>query len=130
MLAEIFTDSMEPSARSEAPRVFACLGDYYALRRARIMVIVAHPDDEVIGAGARLSNLKSSMFVHVTTGAPAGCVREAGCRFSELLTAFEVAGLSKAQLQPIGRPDQSLSHSLFSLTNDLNSKIVEQSPDA
>jgi LmbE family N-acetylglucosaminyl deacetylase len=130
LVLDLTTGIMEPSARGEAPGVFACLSDRHALQRARLMVIVAHPDDEVVGAGARLPNLKSSMFIHVTTGAGVGCAREASRRFSELVGAFEAAGLSKQQLQPIGRPDQSLSHSLFGLTRQLASLITETRPEA
>ena len=33
-------------------------------------VVVAHPDDEVVGAGSRLPRLASARFVYVTDGAP------------------------------------------------------------
>ena len=36
----------------------------------RTTVIVAHPDDEAIGAGARLRALPEAVIVHVTDGAP------------------------------------------------------------
>jgi len=36
----------------------------------RTTVIVAHPDDEAIGAGARLRALPDAVIVHVTDGAP------------------------------------------------------------
>ena len=36
----------------------------------RAMVIVAHPDDETIGAGARLGGFREALVVHVTDGAP------------------------------------------------------------
>jgi LmbE family N-acetylglucosaminyl deacetylase len=94
------------------------------------MIIVAHPDDEVIGLGARLPHLKSSTLVHVTTGAAARSSGQASRRFSELRSALKLAGLSMGQLNPIGRLDQSLSHALVSLTKQLRCLITEQKPDA
>ena len=35
-----------------------------------IILVAAHPDDEVIGAGARLPHWPHAAFVHVTDGAP------------------------------------------------------------
>jgi hypothetical protein len=33
-------------------------------------VIVVHPDDEVIGTGARLPRLREAIFIHATDGVP------------------------------------------------------------
>jgi len=44
-----------------------------AARRAiaeRVIIVVAHPDDETIGIGAQLSRLGDALLVHVTDGAP------------------------------------------------------------
>lgn len=121
---------MEPSARAEAPAVCECLANRDALKRARFLVIVAHPDDEVIGAGARLPNLNSSEFVHVTTGSTARYSSEASRRFSELAAALNLAGLTSAQLHPVSRLDQSLSYAMASLTKQLGSIITEHQSDA
>ncbi len=37
---------------------------------SRVLVVVAHPDDETIGAGALLARLRDVRVVHVTDGAP------------------------------------------------------------
>ena len=38
--------------------------------KAPVAIIVAHPDDEVIGAGAQLSKLRRLAIIHTTDGAP------------------------------------------------------------
>jgi LmbE family N-acetylglucosaminyl deacetylase len=95
------------------------------------MVIVAHPDDEVIGAGARMPDLRSTSFVHVTNGAKAHSGPDyAARRGSELIAALKIAGLSSRQLRPIGWPDQALSRSLVDLTRRISSIIAAERPDA
>ena len=36
----------------------------------RLLIIVAHPDDETVGLGAQLRRLRDALLVHVTDGAP------------------------------------------------------------
>lgn len=56
----------------------SCTGGSAAPRTA---VVVAHPDDEVIGAGARMQAVTPVLLVHTTDGAPRdpGDARRAGC---------------------------------------------------
>jgi LmbE family N-acetylglucosaminyl deacetylase len=71
----------------------------------KVVVIVAHPDDEIIGAGARLSSLKGVTVIHVTNGAPRelDCALRAcfatgdeyaGARREECLSALGLAGVA------------------------------------
>src|SRR5260370_30406822 len=47
-------------AAPEAPRIWP----------DRLAVVVAHPDDETIGAGGQLSRFAHATLIHVTDGAP------------------------------------------------------------
>src|SRR5437868_11862366 len=69
-----------------------------------LALVVAHPDDEVIGAGAQFATWRDIQFVHVTDGAPrnlsdakangfADCEAYARARELELKTALNLAGL-------------------------------------
>lgn len=72
--------------------------------RPRAMIIVAHQDDETVGAGARLCALGDAWVVHVTDGAPADPATPlrygfktrdeyAAARRQELSLALDVAGI-------------------------------------
>lgn len=84
---------------------------------ARIAVVVAHPDDETIGAGAQLARLRRLTLVHVTDGAPrngrdaatAGfaCPEAyAAARHAELDAALAAGGISPSRRLSLGYPDQ------------------------
>lgn len=112
-------------------RILEWLREPERLQRAHFMIIVAHPDDEVIGIGARLPHLTSSLFVHVTSGATWRCsLEDAATRSAELVGAFDRAGLCCDQLRPLAYPDQSASHRLVGLTSDLAALISAEQPEA
>jgi len=90
------------------------------LRSAAVAVIVAHPDDEVIGAGALLAELKNAIVIHVTDGAPrdlrdarsAGFSRRdqyAEARRAELDRALECTSIGPKQRRWLGYIDQEAS---------------------
>ncbi len=75
----------------------------------RTMVIVAHPDDEIIGAGIHLELWPNLTIVHATDGAPrnsdfarlAGFVNAdayAAARFEEVADALSVVNISRGQV--------------------------------
>jgi hypothetical protein len=45
-------------------------GDPQGKSLPRAMIVVAHPDDEVVALGGRLERFRESIFLHVTDGAP------------------------------------------------------------
>jgi LmbE family N-acetylglucosaminyl deacetylase len=76
-------------------------------------VIVAHPDDEVIGAGPRLPRCRRAAFVHFTDGAPRdprdatamGFVTRlnyARARRRELTVGLTLAGIAPEQMHRLG----------------------------
>ena len=106
------------------------------------VIIVAHPDDEVVGAGARLPRLRQAVFVHVTDGAPYD-LRDATAngfstrheyalaRRQELIAALALAGIAPQQAHELGYVDQEatlyladLSHRIATLLGDLQPTVV------
>jgi N-acetylglucosamine malate deacetylase 2 len=92
----------------------------------RTLIVVAHQDDESIGAGARLCQLTNAHIVHVTDGAPRDpavarrygySTREeyAEARRAELLKALAVAGVPRSQLIELGFVDGEASLRLVEL---------------
>jgi LmbE family N-acetylglucosaminyl deacetylase len=91
---------------------------------------VAHPDDEVIGAGAHLPLLADVSIVHVTDGAPrsmqdahaAGYDRRevyAGARRREAEAALALAGIAPRRLLALGIADQEASSCMADLARCL-----------
>jgi LmbE family N-acetylglucosaminyl deacetylase len=103
---------------------------------ARAIVIGAHPDDEVIGAGALLARLPDAAVVHVTDGAPrnesdahaagfAGWADYAAARHKEAAAALALAGLAPERITGLGIPDQQAAHNLAPLAQRLAALLHE-----
>ena len=111
------------------------------LRNSRVLLIAAHPDDEVIGAGIQMTrwNPEQVTFIHVTDGSPldpkhaqaAGFdTREeyATERRSELGRALKLAGMGEARCLELGYVDQQAHLHLVELVERLAELIAEIRP--
>jgi LmbE family N-acetylglucosaminyl deacetylase len=91
-----------------------------------LALVAAHPDDETVGAGARLPRLAGAHFICVTDGAPrdpvdreaAGCATRADYarrRREELAAALALAGAAPGRLHQLNVADQEASLNLVAL---------------
>lgn len=97
---------------------------------ARSLVIVAHPDDEILGCAALLSRLADVTVVHVTDGAPrdgadgrrhgfASPADYAAARRREAEAALALAGIGPERLVGLGYADQGAGEDLAGLARRL-----------
>ena len=96
----------------------------------RCLVVVAHPDDEVLGCGALLSRLADVDVVHVTDGAPRDGEDArrhgfdtpeayAAARWREARAALALAGVLAERHHGFGIPDQGAAHALADVARRL-----------
>lgn len=111
-----------------------------ARQMCRTAVIVAHPDDEVVGLGAHLPRLTNGIFVHLTDGGPQNGRDASLHRFSsvadyvatrrtELHAALLMAGVERARRFDLECPDQEAAYRLVSLTYKLRDILREERPE-
>jgi LmbE family N-acetylglucosaminyl deacetylase len=105
----------------------------------RVLVIVAHPDDEAIGAGALLRGLKDVTIIHVTDGAPsAHSARRRGFRTREeyaearrleVLAALQLVGIGATQVRCLGMIDGEATFRLVELCHDIIELLLDRRPE-
>ena len=89
----------------------------------RSLVVVAHPDDEVLGCGILMTHLPDVTVVHVTDGAPADGddarrhgfpdpLAYAAARWAEARQALALAGVPASHHQNFGIADQEAAYRL------------------
>lgn len=106
----------------------------------RTLFVLAHPDDESVGASSRLTRVELAGLIYVTDGAPrdgrdahaAGfsTIDEyAQARRAETLRALAHAGISSERAEFLNYPDQQAAFNLLSLTEALHRWILSTGPD-
>lgn len=107
----------------------------------RIMIVVAHPDDETIGMGAQLCRLRNAVLVQVTDGAPrdgrdaaahgyATIADYAFARRVELCHALEMGQADGVRTEIIGIPDQQACCHLVALAERIARRLQVEPPVA
>lgn len=106
----------------------------------KLLVVVAHPDDEAIGAGALLRGYPDATIVHLTDGGGADLetVRAHGftsredyaeARRREVLAALSIVGIRGQQVRCLGVPDGEAGRRLLDVSRLVMDVIDEIHPD-
>ncbi|WP_437956042.1 PIG-L deacetylase family protein [Sorangium sp. So ce119] len=110
-------------------------------RAPRCLVVLAHPDDETIGLGARIGRLDPIEVVHVTDGAPRdsrfmpaeladiGRERYTALRREEVTRALAVAHVRASRLRCLGAVDQEAIEEAPSLARKLLDLFARTRPE-
>src|SRR5256885_16935171 len=117
-MTQPFQPAKHKEVRSAHARLFGT-GDL--TRRMRCSVIVAHPADEVVGAGCLISKLVDVTVLHVTDGAPcdmkdaeAAGFKErseyAEARKRECISALAIANVPQDRVMDLEVPDHCASN--------------------
>lgn len=108
--------------------------------RLRLLIVVAHPDDEVLGAGALLGHYPDATVAHLTDG---GGVEESTARArgfrsradyvaerrKEVVAALSLAGVPEHQVRSLGIPDGEAGRLLVESARVIMGLLDEVQPD-
>lgn len=109
-------------------------------QQTRAAVVVAHPDDETVGAGSRLTQFRDSLFVYTTDGAPRnprdsraagfrGREEYAAARRTELESALATANIEARQIRVLPFADQDASRHMVEITHTLVTLLEQFRPE-
>ncbi len=93
----------------------------------RAVVVVAHPDDEVLGLGASLARLEHLKLIHATDGAAGGAgepAEVAGGRFAELGSALSILGCRPDCSVRLDHPDGRLAAHMRTVSDRLSQELA------
>lgn len=110
------------------------------MRPLNLLIIVAHPDDEAIGAGGLLRGYPDATVVHVTDGGGADLAsviargfgsREdyAAARRHEVLAALALAGIPATRVRCLGVPDGEAGRRLLEVSRLVMDLFDDVRPD-
>ncbi len=134
------TDRCECAHRAERA-IAKLVQDMPPGTRGPVVIVVAHPDDEVIGAGSQLPHVREVVYlVHVTDGSPRdlGDARAAGCssreeyhlvRRKELACALAQAGVGVERCFELGVVDQEASRELETIARRITDIVQTIGPE-
>ena len=109
--------------------------------KERVMIVVAHPDDETVGMGAQLRRLGDALLLQVTDGAPrdgrdaaargfASTADYTLARRAELHAALEAGRAEGVRTEIVGVPDQEACLNLETVTEHIVRRLRQEAPDA
>lgn len=137
LMTQPFQLTTRNRGRSAHARLFGT-GDL--TRGMHCLVIVAHPDDEVVGAGCLISKLVDVTVLHITDGAPgdmqdakaAGFAERsdyAQARRDECLAALAIARVPEDRVVEFGVTDHCAADSLAGLTKRVAAFLHQSEAD-
>lgn len=106
----------------------------------KVLVVVAHPDDEAIGAGALLRHYHDAVVLHVTDGGGRDdlSARQRGfatrkdyarARRNEVIEALRLIGMNEDRIRSIGIEDGRAARQLVDVCRSLMDVFDEMKPD-
>src|SRR6266478_9605264 len=136
-MTQPFQPAKHKEVRSAHARLFGT-GDL--TRKMRCSVIVAHPADEVVGAGCLISKLADVTVLHITDGAPRDMqdARAAGfaersdyarARKEECLAALAIANVPQERVVDLEIADQRAAACLADLSKKITTFLQQSAAD-
>ena len=132
------SEPLQPAVRKIRRSAHAQLFGTGALN-PRCSIIVAHPADEIVGAGCLISKLVDVSILHVTDGAPrcdsplpedfSDWSDYARARKSECLSALAIANVPEDRVVDLAVPDHTASERLAELTRTIATFIQQSGAD-